>query len=371
MVKDSNKEVFFELLRAGLWEKEVRLSQYKDIDYSAILKLAEEQSVVGLITAGLEHVVDVKVPQTDLLQFIGNTMQIEQRNKSMNVFVARLIEKLRKDDIFTLLVKGQGIAQCYERPLWRACGDVDLLFSEGNYEKAQKILLPLALETEDEDKSLKHHGMTMEGGFVVELHGTLHSHISKHINKCIDRVQDCIFFDGKVRSWLNGNTQIFLPAPDNDVIIVFTHIIQHFFDGGIGLRQICDWCRLLWTYRDSLNHRLLESRLCEMGLMSKWKAFAALVVGTLSMQVEAMPLYSVGNKWEKKAERILSLVLESGNFGHGRDMGYKKRYPRVFEYAISFWVYTRYCIRLFMIFPINAVNGWGRIMRLGVKAKMK
>lgn len=30
----------------------------------------------------------------------------------MNKFVGQLIEKLRKEDIYALLVKGQGIAQC-------------------------------------------------------------------------------------------------------------------------------------------------------------------------------------------------------------------------------------------------------------------
>ena len=116
----NNQGVFFELVRAGLWEREARLSQYDNIDYSAILRLAEEQSVVGLITAGLGHVVAVKVPQEDLLQSIGSTLQIEQRNKAMNEYVAKLIDKLRKEDIYAILVKGQGIAQCYERPLWRA-----------------------------------------------------------------------------------------------------------------------------------------------------------------------------------------------------------------------------------------------------------
>lgn len=59
----SNIQTFFELLRAGLWEKDARLSQYKNIDYSAVMRLAEVQSVVGLVAAGLEHVMDVKVPQ--------------------------------------------------------------------------------------------------------------------------------------------------------------------------------------------------------------------------------------------------------------------------------------------------------------------
>lgn len=57
-----------------------------------------------------------------LLQWIGEVQVIEQRNKAMNQFVAELIEKLRKADIYALLVKGQGIAQCYEKPLWRCSG---------------------------------------------------------------------------------------------------------------------------------------------------------------------------------------------------------------------------------------------------------
>ena len=57
-----------------------------------------------------------------------------------------------------------------------------------------------------------------------------------------------------------------MPGPDNDVVIVFTHFLHHFFIGGVGLRQICDWCRLLWTYRESLDRGLLESRIRKMGL---------------------------------------------------------------------------------------------------------
>ena len=67
----TNQKTFFELLRAGLWEKDVQLLPNKDIDFSAIMRLAEEQSVVGLVAAGLEHVVDLKVPQQWALQFAG------------------------------------------------------------------------------------------------------------------------------------------------------------------------------------------------------------------------------------------------------------------------------------------------------------
>ena len=225
LLLDNNQQAFFELLRAGLWEKEARLSQYINIDYPAIMKLAEEQAVVGLITSGFERVSDVRIPQTELLQFIGVALQIEQQNKLLNGFVAELIDLLRKQDIYTLLVKGQGIAQSYERPLWRSSGDIDLLLSNDSYDKAKHLLVPLAAEVEPEDKAYRHIGMSFKGGNVVELHGTMHGGWAKKVDRVIDSVQRDVFYGGKVRSWMNGHTQVFLPGADEDVFFVFTKTI--------------------------------------------------------------------------------------------------------------------------------------------------
>ena len=360
MMKPSyNQSAFFELLKAGLWEKEARLSQYNDIDYAAIMRLAEEQSVVGVITAGLEHVVDVKVPKEDLLQFVGSSLQIEQQNKAMNSFVAKVIERLRAAEVYSILVKGQGIAQCYERPLWRSSGDVDLLLSDTNYEKAKQVLLPLAAEVEPEFSSLKHLEMTMKGGFVVELHGLLHSRLSKKVDRVIDEAQRDVFFGGSVRSWQNDGTTVFLPSPDNDVIFVFTHILKHFYIEGIGLRQICDWCRLLWTYREQLNKNLLEQRLKRAGIISEWRAFAALAVDWLGMPVEAMPLYSSEKKWSRKAKKIIAFLLECGNFGYNRQVARGK--------IGSAWSKTKDFARHFLVFPLDSVKFYFHFLGDGLR----
>ena len=78
--RNSNISAFMALLKAGLWEQEARLLPYGAIDYQEIYQAAEEQAVVGIITAGLEHVVDTNVPKTDLLTFIGMSLQLEQTN---------------------------------------------------------------------------------------------------------------------------------------------------------------------------------------------------------------------------------------------------------------------------------------------------
>ena len=316
---DNNQKAFFELLRAGLWEKEVRLLPYKDIDFSKVYRIAEEQSALGLIAAGLEHVSDVKVPQQWALQFAGQTIQLEQRNKAMNIFIARLIEKLKNEDIYTLLVKGQGIAQCYERPLWRASGDVDLYLSKGNYEEAKAFLKPLAQHVDSEDKSRLHLGMTMDG-WVVELHGTMHTKLSRRMNRVADEVHSDIFYNGNVRSWNDNGVPVFLPSANNDVIIIFNHIINHFFFEGVGLRQICDWCRLLYTYKDSLNRGLLESRIKKAGLMGEWRGFASLAVEYLGMPAEVMPLFDDRCKRDDlRAKKLIELILGENSGRKAKD----------------------------------------------------
>lgn len=351
---DNNTLAFFELVRAGLWEKEARLSQFNNIDYTAILQIAEEQSVVGLVTAGLHHVTDVKVPKEQLLQFVGRTLQIEQQNKDMNVFLAGLIDKLRKADVYAILVKGQGIAQCYEKPLWRSSGDIDLLLSDTNYEKAKRLLVPLAEDVECEYKSLKHLGMTMKGGYVVELHGALSCRLSKRVDNVVDEAQNDVFYGGSVRSWMNGETAVFLPSADNDVIFVFTHILKHFYIEGIGLRQICDWCRLLWTYRETLNLGLLESRIRKAGLMSEWKAFGAFAVEYLGMPAETMPLYSPDNKWKRKADKICSFIMEVGNFGHNREIKCSKNF--FIGKVQAAWFKMGDFVRHAQIFPMDSMK---------------
>ena len=134
-----NIDAFFAFVRVGLWgsgNPNLRIDGATDL--RKVYRLAIEQSVLGLVLTGLEHS-DIKPPKELLLQWIGEVQLIEQRNKEMNVYAADLIEKLRKNDIYTILVKGQGIAQCYEKPLWRCSGDIDLFLSDENYQKAKVL----------------------------------------------------------------------------------------------------------------------------------------------------------------------------------------------------------------------------------------
>jgi hypothetical protein len=381
MVKDYSREQFLELVRAGLFlGNEARIMAHgTPVDWGAVYRLAEEQSVLGLVAAGIEtSPPSERPPQEVILQFVGQTLQQEQRNKAMNAFVADLIETLRENDIYTLLVKGQGIARCYERSLWRACGDVDLLLSEDNYREAKAVLGKMAghAERETVKNAKRMHQEYQIGGWTVELHGTMHSDLSRKIDREINRVQGECIYGGSVRSEefkssKGARVQVFLPGANEDVIFVFTHILQHLFLEGIGLRQICDWCRLLYTYRGTLDYGLLESRIMRMGLMTEWKTFYNLASRYLGMPDElqvSRSMFQVDSRFDKKADRMMSFIFDVGNFGHNREVEWShasRRRMALIRHKITD------TIRLSRIFPVDAPTFLLNYAWDGVKGLMK
>ena len=200
--------------------------------------------------------------------------------------------------------------------------------------------------------------------------------LPQRINRVLDDIQEDTLYRGNVRSWLNGQTQIFMLGKENDIVYVFVHFFNHFYKEGVGLRQICDWCRLLYTYRDSLNYELLESRIKRVGLMSEWKAFGALAIEYLGFPKDSMPLLDVRSKkedvrWRKKADRIMEFILKSGNMGHNRDMSHFSKYPYLIRKCVSMGRRISDLINHARIFPLDSLRFFPRIMLNGVISAMR
>lgn len=131
MSKDTG--AFLALLRTRLWEEfndnnlpalqacglsgsNLNEGLFECLDWGEALRLAEEQSVVGLIAAGVEKLPAGTLPLTEKLTLLGKCQLIEQRNVAMNRIIDDLMMKLHETGIKAVLVKGKGVAQCYERP---------------------------------------------------------------------------------------------------------------------------------------------------------------------------------------------------------------------------------------------------------------
>lgn len=367
---ESTKYYFLELIRAGLWETRCRISAKEKVDWDEIYRLTQEQSVLGLVLAGLDHS-DLRPPQDLLLQWIGEIQMIEQQNIAMNTFIESLTCKMNDANIFSLLVKGQGVAQCYERPFWRAPGDIDLLLDDDNYVKAKSYFPAFSSSVKQENPYTKHLGMDIDG-WIVELHGNMRSNILERIDCMIDSVQKETFGKKKIRLWHNGETEVFLPSPDNDVIFVFTHILHHFYRSGIGLRQICDWCRLLYKYQKDINMDTLRERIVTAAIMPEWIGFGHFAVEFLGMPQEHMPFYSKPSTLDKKKEQwILSYVLKTGNFGQNRDRSFYTNKSYFVRKLISFRRNGGDILHHFFLFPGTSSIYFIRFLTKGCKAVLE
>ena len=408
MMLDTNEKAFFALVRAGLWGNRVQLDSYrevdwKEVDWREVYRLADRQLVAGLVAAGLESLgalmegvdragtlmegVDragtlveesegagaFVVPHAVAKAFAGATMRLERRSEAMDVLVGELVSELRAAGIEALLVKGQGIALCYERPLWRACGDVDLYLDGAQFERAKELFRPRA---EKFDCSLPGHVNMHLGRWTVELHADQHCGISPRINRVMDELHARLFRAGEVRMAEIGGVPVALPSPDNDVLIVFVHFINHFYREGLGIRQVCDWCRLLWTYRDTIDKDLLERRLRRMGLVGAWRAFGAFAVTHLGMPAAAMPLSAPAPRsrraLDRQAARIAARLLAVGNFGHNRE-SLSEKYGKAGVYRKSASLLRKLgdAFSLARIFPLDTPRFFAGSVFYGLRALLK
>ena len=105
-------------------------------------------------------------------------------------------------------------------------------------------------------------------------------------------------------------------------------------------------------------------------LMSEWKVFGAMTVEFLGMPVEALPFYSPDSSCNKKAERLMSFILTTGNMGANRDLIYYDRHSYVVSKLMSLKWHTTDAIEQFFIFPLDSMKIWGSMLVNGVKRIM-
>lgn len=211
------------------------------------------------------------------------------------------------------------------------------------------------------------YGITIEP-YIIELHGTLRCGLSRAMDHEIDAIQRDTFEYKHVRNWNNKGVEVLIPAPNNDVFFIFTHIIKHFYKGGIGLRQICDLSQLLWCYRDEMDSDLLLERLRRMKLYDEWRAFATFIAEYLGHPKDAMPLYDSNPKWSKKARHIYKFVMDVGNFGHNRNLTYYGKYNLFIRKVISFWWRLKDITAHATAFPQSATRFFPMMLADGMQA---
>lgn len=361
----SNEKAFFSLVRTGMWQKDDSLEV---TDWDEIFQLSSQQTLTGILADAITFLAksgkNVGVPEDVRRQLVLSTIAIEQRNLKMNKFMFEVINEFKSEGIDTVVLKGQGLAQNYPNPLHRIAGDIDFLFHQSDYNKSVGLLRPKAKRVEEGNEKNQHTALFF-GDIEVECHGMING-IEKLITDYFSSHTDNIFRNKSFEYVeIGGESLPVLPHSFN-AIFIFWHFLRHFYFGGLGLRQLCDWVLFLDKYSDRISESELQSDLKHMGLLKEWKVFAAFAVHYLGLPKEKCPLYEAS--MSRKSEKLWFFMRRTGNFGHNikRESYMHKAY--LVRKSLSLYYKGKDLLKHLSLFPRNTLRFAFAFLRLGFGA---
>ena len=174
-----------------------------------------------------------------LMTWMGASQQIHRQNMKVNAVAGKLYSKFREDGLRCCILKGQGNALMYPNAYSRNPGDIDVWVNASREDITEYAKRHFNLE----DDIRFHHLETSLDGVPVELHFfpcTMNNPIyNARLQKWFKRNADLQC--SNVVSLPDGIGEIAIPTSAFNVIYQLTHLYHHFFDEGIGMRQIIDY----------------------------------------------------------------------------------------------------------------------------------
>ena len=174
-----------------------------------------------------------------LVTWMGKAQQIRRQNMKVNVVASKLYSMLREDGLRCCILKGQGNALMYSNAYSRNPGDIDVWVNASREQITEYAKKHFEIGN---DIRFQHLETSMDG-VPVELHFfpcTMNNPIYHvRLQKWFKRNADLQC--SNVVSLPGGIGEIAIPTTAFNVIYQLTHLYHHFFDEGIGMRQIIDY----------------------------------------------------------------------------------------------------------------------------------
>ena len=217
------------------------------IDWRQLYTFASRQALLGFCFDGIERLTkefSEELKQNPmgrdlLMTWMGAAQQIRRQNVKVNAVAGKLYSKFREDGLRCCILKGQGNALMYPNPYSRTPGDIDVWVNASR----EDITDYAKTHFEIGDDIRFHHLETSFDGVPVELHFfpcIMNNPIyNARLQKWFKRNADLQC--SNVVSLPNGIGEIAIPTTAFNVIYQLTHLYHHFFDEGIGMRQVIDY----------------------------------------------------------------------------------------------------------------------------------
>ena len=336
----AQSSAIFLFLRYCLEDKVDLSMVVSNMDWQQLYSFATKQTIIGICFDGIrrlseEYPEELKknpIERDLLMTWMGVSQQIRRQNMKVNGVAAKLYSMLREDGLRCCILKGQGNALMYPNAYSRNPGDIDVWVNASR----EQITEYAKKHFELGDDIRYQHIETSVDGVPVELHffpGIMNNPIyNARLQKWFKRNVDLQC--SNVVSLPDGIGEIAIPTTAFNVVYQLTHLYHHFFDEGIGMRQIIDYYYVvnndeLLAIKDTLQKELKHLELWKFGRAVMYVLHEALGISEEKMIV---PMD------EKRGKLLLAEILNGGNFGqHFTKYGHFTQQGMAKKYFLKIW----------------------------------
>ena len=253
---------YLAFLRYCLGKKRNMSRVIAGMNWQALYSFASKQALLGLCFDGIERLGEEypeelrlnPIGRELLMTWMGKAQQIRRQNMKVNVVASKLYSMLREDGLRCCILKGQGNALMYSNAYSRNPGDTDVWVNASREQITEYAKKHFEIGN---DIRFQHLETSMDG-VPVELHFfpcTMNNPIYHvRLQKWFKRNADLQC--SNVVSLPDGIGEIAIPTTAFNVIYQLTHLYHHFFDEGIGMRQIIDYFFVMddfWKVKESFS----------------------------------------------------------------------------------------------------------------------
>ena len=330
----------FEFLKYSLCNEKDMRGIISNMDWLQLYTFASRQALLGFCFDGIkklgneysEELKENPIERDLLMTWMGAAQQIRRQNMKVNVVASKLYSFLREDGLRSCVLKGQGNALMYPNAYSRNPGDIDIWIDASR----EQITEYTKKHFEIDEDIRYHHIETSMDGVPVELHffpGIMNNPIyNARLQKWFRMNVDLQC--SNVVSLPDGIGEIAIPTTAFNVIYQLTHLYHHFFDEGIGMRQIIDYYFVVISDELLVIRDTLQRELKHLGLWKFAGAVMYVLHETLGLPEEKM----IASMDEKRGKLLLEEILNGGNFGkHFTKYGHFTQQGMAKKYFLKIW----------------------------------
>ncbi len=331
---------FFAFLKYYLGNKRNMSRVIAGMNWQELYSFASKQALLGLCFEGIERLgkeypEEMKqnpIGRELLMTWMGKAQQSRRQNMKVNAVASKLFSMLREDGMRCCVLKGQGNALMYPNPYSRTPGDIDVWidasrerimeYAQKKFELGDDIRLQ-HLETSLDDVPVELHF------FPCSMNNILyHARLQKWFRRNADL--QCSHIVGLP----DGAGDIAIPTTAFNVVYQLTHLYHHFFDEGIGMRQIIDYYYVVNNDELLAIKDTLQKELKHLGLWKFARAVMYVLHEVLGLSGEKM----IAPMDEKRGKLLLAEILNGGNFGkHFTKYGHFTQQGMAKKYFLKIW----------------------------------